>query len=80
MYEVIYSSSFKKDIKRCQKRNLDFKLLKKAVNQLENTGKLPAQYKSHKLIGNLKGFWECHLKPDWLLVWEQDDKNRILYF
>jgi len=41
--------------------------------QLEQTGSLPSKYKPHKLTGNYKAFWECHLQPDWLLIWLQDD-------
>lgn len=80
MYKVVYTGSFKKDIKRCQKRNLDFSLLKKAVVLLEKNGELPEKYVPHKLTGSYKGFWECHIKPDWLLIWEIDKKTNTLYF
>lgn len=45
---------------------------------LKETGKLPAQYKPHKLSGNYAGLWECHIKPDCLLVWLQDDNKLTL--
>lgn len=64
MYKVVYSGSFKKDVKRCNKRNMDMDLLKQVVRELEKNGKLPQTYKPHPLVGNYKGFWECHLKPD----------------
>lgn len=46
-----------------------------AVKQLELHGELPVGYKPHKLFGDRKGQWECHIQPDWLMVWEQNDQN-----
>lgn len=48
------------------KRGYDMSLLERAIELLENKGSLPPSYKSHKLVGNFAGYWECHLKPDWL--------------
>nr|WP_294778975.1 type II toxin-antitoxin system YafQ family toxin [Prevotella sp.] len=42
--------------------------------------KLPPSYKSHKLHGNLEGIWECHITPDWLMLWEQNDEKLTLLF
>ena len=58
--------------------NMD--LLKKAICILESEGKLPQEYRPHKLSGNYSGCWECHLKGDWLLVWEQNDTELTLLF
>lgn len=55
-------------------------LLKEAMSLLAQTGTLPPKYKPHKLTGNYKDCWECHLRPDWLLVWKQNDKKLILLF
>jgi len=63
-------------MKRCKNRDYDFTLLKKILNLLVAKGKLPAKYKPHKLTGNYKGRWECHIKPDWLLIWLQDEKEK----
>ena len=52
--------------------------LKKVISLLESTGMLPAQYRPHKLSGQYTGKWECHIQPDWLLVWEQNDNELIL--
>jgi mRNA interferase YafQ len=52
--------------------------LQTVITLLKETGKLPAQYKPHKLSGNYAGLWECHIKPDWLLVWLQDDNKLTL--
>lgn len=75
-YKISRFNSFKKDLKRCKKRNYNFDLLKKLINKLAENGKLPSNYKPHKLSGNYKGRWECHIKPDWLLIWKQDDEKK----
>ena len=79
-YSIQYTNKFKKDVKRCQKRGYDLDLLREAVDILSNTGTLPPKYKTHRLIGNYQGRLECHIQPDWLLVWIQNDKDRILLF
>jgi mRNA interferase YafQ len=45
---------------------------------LEEIVALPAKHKPHKLSGNYKGFWECHVQPDWLLIWLQDDTEQTI--
>ncbi len=79
MYSVKFTGSFKKDVKRCAKRGLDVSLITKVVDILLTNGSLPAEYKPHKLVGT-KGdnTWECHIQPDWLLVWQQFDKELIM--
>lgn len=52
--------------------------LLKALDCLIDTGTLPPHFRPHKLTGNHAGEWEAHLAPDWLLVWEQDDKKLVL--
>ena len=73
MYELVYTTRFNKDIKLCQKRNYNFSELKLIIETLEKTGKLPQKYNSHILSGNYSKHWECHIKPDWLLIWLQDE-------
>lgn len=68
-YQINYTTQFEKDVKRCVKRGLDISLLKNVIAILAESGKLPIQFKPHKLKGNYSGLWECHIKPDWLLVW-----------
>ncbi len=80
MYSVEYTNRFKKDIKRAIKRGYDLALIEKAIDLLQNTGKLPAQYKPHLLSGKYAGMHECHIKPDWLMVWEQNDDKLTLLF
>ena len=68
-YTLTYTGQFKKDLKRCQKRGLDIELLHKVITLLQENGSLPGQF---------SGYWECHIKPDWLLIWEQNDKELTL--
>lgn len=76
MYDLVYTTRFNKDIKLCQKRNYNFSELKKVIEILESTGKLPQKYHPHILSGNFSKHWECHVKPDWLLIWQQDEKEK----
>lgn len=77
-YEIIYSNTFRKSLKRCQKRGLDVEKLRTVLEILVEGRTLPAKYKQHKLTGKFKGAWECHIEPDWLLVWEVDDNKLVL--
>jgi mRNA interferase YafQ len=78
-YTIQFSGQFKKDTKLCLKRNFDIELLDKVLLQLREYQELPKEYKPHKLSGNYKGRWECHIKPDWLLIWKQNDVDKIIY-
>ena len=80
MYSVDTTKRFDKDLKLCLKRGLDIQLIYDAIALLRTTGSLPAQYRPHKLSGNMDGIWECHLKTDWLLIWEQNDTELTLLF
>lgn len=80
MYKVLFSNRFEKDIALCIKRGLNAKKLYDAIELLRTRGSLPAKYKSHKLTGKYSGCWECHLQPDWLLVWQQDEQELTLLF
>jgi len=78
VYKIRVSNKFEKDFAKCVKRNYDLELLGKVLEILENSGSLPRNYKSHILSGNYKGYWECHIKPDWLLIWKQDDMTKVI--
>ena len=80
MYSIRYTNRFKKDIQRCQKRGLDIAAITEASSLLQKDGKLPQSYHPHKLQGDRAGQWECHIKPDWLMVWEQNDSELYLLF
>jgi len=78
MYRITYTHQFKKDLRRCQKRGLEMAALRTVVQLLAQTGTLPQTYRPHKLSGTLSGYWECHIKPDWLLLWQQNDDELVL--
>jgi len=75
MYTVETTNQFEKDFKKCKKRGLKMEKLNSAISILSETGKLPEQYRPHKLSGNMAELWECHIGPDWLLVWDQNDNE-----
>ena len=79
-YIIKYSNQFKKGLKRCQKRGLDMNLFATVAKTLAEKGSLPATYKPHKLSGKYANCWECHIKPDWILIWQQFDYELILLF
>lgn len=72
-YTLTTTNRFDKDLKRCAKRGLPLDDLEKVIDLLQQNGCLPLTYKPHKLEGTHKGEWECHIHPDWLLVWSQND-------
>lgn len=75
MLEVKFTSKFKKDYKLIKKRKMDIGLLKEIVNKLANSIPLEEKHKDHELTGNYKGFRECHIQSDWLLIYLiEDDK------
>ncbi len=80
MYRITTTNRFEKDVKLCIKRGYDISLLKKVMSLLAGTGSLPEKYKPHKLSGKYVNCWECHIKPDWLLIWQQNDKELVLLF
>lgn len=77
-YNIVYSNKFKKSLKKCFKRGLDIEKLREVLKMLERGECLPPEYHPHKLSGKFQGNWECHIEPDWLLVWEQRDDELIL--
>ncbi|MCC8069853.1 MAG: type II toxin-antitoxin system YafQ family toxin [Ruminococcus sp.] len=78
MYEIQYTNRFKKSMKLCAKRGLDTQLVFDAVDILQKEGELPQTYRPHILSGRYEGYWECHIKGDWLLIWKQDDDELII--
>lgn len=80
MYKISYTNAFTKDLKRCIKRGYNVELFRETVRLLAESGTLPQRYRPHKLTGNYVGAWECHISPDWLLIWEQNDTELTLLF
>ena len=70
MLNPVYTNAFKKDAKLVKKRNLDTAVLKSVITDLIEQKPLAAKYRNHKLTGNWKDHWECHVAPDWLLIYK----------
>ena len=78
MLDVRYSTRFKKDFKTCVKRGYKMSLLQQAIDTLRIPAQLPLKNKDHNLSGNYSGYRECHIEPDWLLIYKQtDDELRL---
>ncbi len=78
MLTIKYHTLFKKDIKRIKKRGYDISRLEKIVELLANEVPLPEQFKDHNLSGNYNGFRECHIAPDWLLIYQVNNNELVL--
>ncbi len=70
MLTPIFENTFKKDIKRLQRRGKNMDKIKVVIDKLLNNQKLENKYKDHALIGNWKGYRDCHIEPDWLLIYK----------
>lgn len=79
MRKIEYHLSFKKDYRRIVKRGYDVSKLTEALEMLVAEKELPPKYKDHELKGDYVGFRECHITPDWLLVYKISGDNLILY-
>lgn len=75
-YEVKFTSAMKKDMKKVVKRHYDLTLFAEIVEKIANGIPLEEKYKDHELEGNWAGHRECHIKPDWLLIYQI--KNDVL--
>ena len=76
--QIIWSSQFKKDYKLAMKRGLPIEELDNVIRLLAEDDPLPEKYKDHDLSGNWKGFRECHIQPNWLLIYRVFNNNLIL--
>ena len=79
MYTVKPTSRFQKDVKKAQKRGLDMELLTSVIKKLAAGEELPARNRDHALIGEYVGCRECHIQPDWLLIYEVEQEALFLY-
>ncbi len=78
MLTIKYHTMFKKDFKRIKKRGYDISRLEKIVELLANEVPLPEQFKDHNLSGNYNGFRECHIAPNWLLIYQVNNNELVL--
>lgn len=79
MLDVRYSTKFKKDLKICVKRRYNMALLQQIIDTLRIPDTLPPKNADHNLSGNYSGYRECHISPDWLLIYRQEGNELLLY-
>lgn len=77
MLRISYRNQFKKELKQQEKRGRDLKKFLEIAQKLANSKPLDAKYRNHRLAGNFKGRWECHIEPDWLLIYFKSDEEII---
>ena len=78
VFELQITNQFKKSIDLSYARNFDLNLLIEIITLLAQNKPLPAKNHAHQLKGQYVGIWECHIKPDWLLLWQEDKEKLIL--
>lgn len=78
MYQVVFTHQMKKDVRLMQKRGKDLAKLSHVLSVLASGEALPAKNKDHQLTGSLRDFRECHIEPDWLLLYQKQDDVLIL--
>ncbi|MBX3059554.1 MAG: type II toxin-antitoxin system YafQ family toxin [Anaerolineae bacterium] len=78
MRTIRYTNQFKKDYKRAKKRGHNELRLKVVIDQLANDQSLPPQYRDHELVGNYIGIRECHIEPDWLLLYRLEGETELI--
>ncbi len=78
MLKLIKEKRFEKDVAKAKKRNKDMAKLLEIVTLLVSKKSLPIKNRNHKLQGSYSDFWECHIEPDWLLIYQKTDDAIIL--
>jgi mRNA interferase YafQ len=78
VFELQTTNQFKKSIDLSYSRNFDLRMLLEVITLLAKDSTLPEKNHVHKLKGDYAGIWECHIKPDWLLMWQEERKKLVL--
>ena len=78
VYEIKTSKQYERDVKLAVRRGLDIEKLLEIVRLLRTDEPLPDKCRNHLLHGDYDGYWECHINPDWLLLYEKDTEIRII--
>ncbi len=77
-YELEYGGQFLKDLKLAKRRGLDTKDLSNITDLLQEGKALPENCRDHKLIGQYKGYRECHINPNWLLIYKKEEAIKVV--
>ncbi len=78
MRRVTQRTQFRRDVKRQKRRGKDIEKLIAVVGALSKEGVLPRRLRPHKLSGDWGGVWECHVEPDWLVIYDVSDDEILL--
>jgi len=76
--EIKTTNQFLRDLKLVRKRGKDVRKIEAVIKTLARDEKLSSKHRPHRLQGEMKGCWECHIEPDWLLIWDEDDQQLVL--
>lgn len=79
MLEIVASNRFKKDLKQAIKRKYNIELMQEVIDKLAACEPLDEKYRDHPLAGDYIGMRECHITPDWLLVYQVREKELVLF-
>lgn len=78
MYQIVYTNRMKRDVRHAKKRGKDLTRLIDVLALLQSGKSLPDKFRDHALGGNLRDFRECHIEPDWLLMYQIFEERLIL--
>lgn len=78
MLNPVYLTSFEKELAKAKKRGFDIEKIKIVMSDLIEEKPLALKHRNHKLKGNFVGYWECHITPDWLLIYKIS--GQTIYF
>jgi mRNA interferase YafQ len=76
--DVKTTNQFLRDLKLARKRGKDSRKIETVIDTLARGHKLAPKLRAHRLQGEMKGLWECHIEPDWLLIWDEAESAIIL--
>ncbi|MEO1162861.1 MAG: type II toxin-antitoxin system YafQ family toxin [Chloroflexota bacterium] len=79
MLRIVISSQFKRDAKKAKRRGKDIDKLEAIVDHIAQRRTLPPHYRDHALTSNWRGYRECHIEPDWLLIYQVNLDEKLLY-
>ena len=77
-YDIFYGSKFKRDLKLAKKRGMDMSKIKAIIDMLKEGIVLPPENRDHNLVGNWAQYRECHITPDWLLIYKKEEKISLI--
>ena len=78
MKEIRTTNQFLRDLKLARKRGKDIGKIEAVIAALAQGTKLPPRHRPHLFQGDMRGLWECHVEPDWLMIWDETDEAILL--